>query len=1028
MKRLLAAVGAWLFTVSMALAQIPPGVIGMNYGGDPTITTGFPYATGVYPVYTTFDRIYDSIHGVTAHTTWWSTLNPTAGNYLFTTLLDPILAAEAARGKTTEYTLSGVPAYVNGSQKVSGGTQLTQFGAFLTAMMTHVAGNHQCFGYFSIWNEANQPSTYWTGTASELAALAAVAYPIIKASCPNTVVLTPSVTSGVDSGSSPFPNGPFQYLAAYLAAGGAAVTDACNAHGYPEVPSLQTANPSVTLDPFLLVNTITSLKAICAAAGLSVSSYLDEGYACSDPASTTFPANTNAYAACQASQLVISAMSGIKSYANSFFGDGCTIPFCGNEYAARGPLKLTTAGLMKRNLVSWFSGATVSSAFTRTLGTNLITVAPNDASVATGALGGSTGVGCASPPGGTGSLPVGASPWALSASASIAGGLSYYVAGDGTSGGLPYIDTRVCGTDGSGAHADLIRMNNFTGAATQGQNVVIAACLGLVTGTLNGISEIDLFLQEFAAGPSALPDFMSQGQIQPVSTTIVPITQQCYQTRYVVRGATAAFIVPSIVIRHYGSIAIDATFRVANPHLDVNATHWSGVVTKPGGYSGTIVADASGAGTITAPSGTVDYRDIYGNVRRASAGQTIRFEGNAPILIESVLPKAWLPGVVNAFVVAPSMGGSDSFPGTITQPFATLPKCHAAMQASSTTKLCYIRGAVTAARWNDTVSAMGSNETWRNYPGDPPYSTNITITGAFNPHQIGCTSCSNLTIYGLVINGTGNAFNLFGFFSANNVFIRDNHITNTSTQGTMSCFNWNNFYVQGNAFVASTTSTANFLSCPLTDGLTHTALNLTDNTFNGSDRIAVELQSQNGEILTNSHVDRNTFTNWGGGLTGDGSAQGCISWVGSTSASNSQNTLYGNQCLLSGSTNSTVGGYEIGLSNTLLANNVTVGVAYAFTLAAAANSSLQNNNVTIPIANTAANPTGPLFYGRNGGGGEWVGTNTVTGSSTNSVTGCTGSTASPPPVSPGYCGIFPAPTYGAAPPSASYLPSPVWSQ
>lgn len=1023
MKRLLAALLALLW-LAPALAQVSPIIVGTNIGGDPTITTGFPYATGPVPYQTNFVRVYDAIRGSTAHATWWSTLNPTAGNYTFAANLDPILNTLASRNQASEYTLSGVPTYVNASQKVVGSTQLTQFTTFLTAMMSHVAANHRCFGYFSLWNEVNQPSTFWTGTAADMAALSAAAYPVIKAACPQTTVLSSSTTSGVDTGASPNPNGPFQYLNAYLAACATGCFDAVNVHGYPQVPSLQTSNTSVMYAPELLANTVTNAKSVAVANGFSSIIYLDEGYACSDPASTTFPANTLVYAMCQATQLVIAASAGVRAYADNFFGDGCAIPACGNEFAPSGPLKLTPSGLAKRNMVSWFSGATFSTPFARAQGANLITVPPNDASVATGNIGGSGGGGCPSPPAGTGSLPVSTSSWGLSATASIAGGMSYYVVGTAAT---PSIDVRECGTDASGANSDSIRMNNFTGAATVGQNVVISACLGLAAGTLNGIQEIDLQINEYAAGPTYANEFMVQGQIQPVSTTIVPITQQCFETRYVMHAPTAAFAVPYILIKHYGSIAIDATFRIGKPHLDVNATRWSGVITKAGGYTGTIAEDASGAGTITAPAGTVDWRDIFGNVHKASSGNTIPLTG-APILIESVAQKVWLPGTVNAFFLAPGMGGSDSFAGTITQPFATLPKCHTAMQASSTKKTCYVRGAVTAARWNDTVGAMGSNETWRNYPGDAPYSTNITITGAFNPHQIGCTSCSNLTIYGLVINGTGNANNLFGFFSANNVFVRDNHITNTSTQGTMSCFNWNNFYVQGNAFVASTTSTANFLSCPLTDGLTHTALNITDNTFNGSDRIAVELQSQNGEILTNSHVDRNTFTNWGGGLTGDGSAQGCISWVGSTSASNSQNTLYGNQCLLSGSTNSTVGGYEIGLSNTLLSNNVTVGVAYAFTLAAAANSSLQNNNVTVPIANTAANPTGPLFYGRNGGGGEWVGVNIVTGTSTNSVTGCTGATGSPPPVSPGYCGIFPAATYGAAPPSASYSPSPVWNQ
>ncbi len=277
----------------------------------------------------------------------------------------------------------------------------------------------------------------------------------------------------------------------------------------------------------------------------------------------------------------------MSAYANSFFGDGCVNQTaCGNEFVSSPSyLNLTKAGLAKRQIVSWLSGATFVTPYARTVGTNLITVAPNDSSVATGIIGGAGGSGCPSPPAGTGSLPTG---WALSATASIAGGMSYYVVADGTSGGLAYQDDRLCGTDTGGANFDQIRMNNFSGAATVGQNVVISACLGLAAGTLNGIQEIDLQINEYAAGPSYANQFMVQGQIQPVSTTTVPIASQCFQTRYVMQASNAAFAVPYVLIKHYGAVPIDATIRIAAPRLEVNATQWSGTITKSGGYQAVI--------------------------------------------------------------------------------------------------------------------------------------------------------------------------------------------------------------------------------------------------------------------------------------------------------------------------------------------------------------------------------------------------------------------------------------------------------
>lgn len=1007
MRRLLAAIGAWLFTLSTALAQIPPGVVGMNYGGDPTITTGFPYATGVYPVYTTFDRIYDAIHGVTAHTTWWSTLNPSAGVYNFTTLLDPILATEASRGKITEYTLSGVPAYVNGSQKVSGGTQLTQFGTFLTAMMTHVAANHQCFGYFSLWNEVNQPSTYWTGTPAELAALSAVAYPIIKASCPHTVVLTPSVTSGVDNTSSPSPNGPYQYFYAYIAACLTNCFDALNVHGYPSVPSLQTANTAIFYAPELLANNITNAKAVGAANGLTQSLYLDEGYACSDPASTSFPANTNAYAGCQATQLVIAAFAGVKSYANSFFGAGCTIPACGNEYASRGPLKLTTAGLMKRNLVSWFSGATVSTPFIRTLGTNLITVPPNDASVATGNIGGAGGGGCPTPPAGTGSLPVGASPWGLSATASIAGGMSYYVVGTGPT---PYIDVRLCGTDTSGANSDSIRMDNFTGAATVGQNVVIAACLGLAAGTLNGIQEVDLQINEYATGPTYANQFMVQSQIQPVSTTLVPITSQCFQTRYVMTASNAAFAVPYILIKHYGSIAIDATFRIGSPHLDVNSTFWSGVITKSGGYSATIAEDASGSGSITAPAGTVDYRDIFGNVRRASVGQTIHLT-NAPVLIESILPKAYLPGTVNAFFVAPSMGGNDSFAGTISKPFATLNKCHTAMQASITIKACYVRGPVTTASW-----VIASNEHYYAYPGDPAGSAIVNGTASRMGANVnnGTNGSSNITIKGLVLNGSATDGNgMLEFDTGSGVNLWANTYTVSGAEQAIVLFNPQSTNVQGGTFTAPGNNSVNMVSVISTDGITQQNVVLSDFTTVGSDRFVVEWIFTVAAAMRNSHLDRISASGFHG-TTGFG----CISWVGSTLAGSTGNTGYGNTCTNTAANTELLVGMEVSVANTTFQANTLNYLPFAMSISQIPGGAILDNLI---VMSTIFTPGGQGAFTQGGTyapSSEWIGDDTISGAAgINVVTGCVAGTT-------GYCTLGHG-AYGAQP--TLYSPSPVYT-
>jgi hypothetical protein len=94
---------------------------------------------------------------------------------------------------------------------------------------------------------------------------------------------------------------------------------------------------------------------------------------------------------------------------------------------------------------------------------------------------------------------------------------------------------------------------------------------------------------------------------------------------------------------------------------------------------------------------------------------------------------------VTAFFVATN--GSDSYPGTLSQPFATLGMCQSAMRTSSTTKTCYIRAGTytgsgigyntftaTANGFSVTealyLTSSDNGETWSYYPPDG-YNTAI---------------------------------------------------------------------------------------------------------------------------------------------------------------------------------------------------------------------------------------------------------------------------------------------------------------
>lgn len=1011
MRRLsLLGLGA-LFWSCAATAQVPLGFVGMNYGGDPTVAPGNNgYNTGVYPNFSRFDRVYDALAngGVTPHATWWSTLQPSNTTPTWTTL-DAILSAEAAQHRAVEYTFSGVPSWVKGSQSLTTSGDRTNYTNFISAMFSHIAGDNQCFAFYSHWNEVNQPSIYWVSTAANLALATSLAYPIIKAACPHTVVLSPSITSGVDSGSSPNPDGPFQYLNDYLAAAPTA-QDAINVHGYPMGYFSQTTDNTLRFQPENIINIITNARAVAAANSLSaLPLYIDEGYGLADPASTSEPANTAAYAQAQAAQLLIAASEAVVSYANSFWGAGCLSPStaCGNEYVYAASAHLTKTGRAKRAVGAWLSGATFSTPIFRAQGANLITKAPNDGTVATGLLAGSGGAGCPSPPVGTASLP---STWALSATASVAGGMSYYVVGTGTSGGKAYLDLRICGTDTSGANSDLVRMDNFTASAAQGDDVVLASCLGVSAGDLTGVSETNLQINEYTSVPAYANEFMSLSAILPVSTASLGVASQCYQTRYTMKAATAAFAEPYIVVKHYQNVAIDVTLRVAAPHLDNGAVKWSGVITKTSGYSATLAWLANGTGTITAPSGTTDWRDIQGGVHLAGAGDSIPLT-QSPILIENTLPTAYLPAQsAPGFVVSPTTpGASDSNPGTAARPFATLNKCNTAMVATPAQRICYIRGVVS------TTSFHVSLGTWTIYPGDPAGSAIINLSasrsGANAANGIGSTA--GATIKNLVFNGTATDGNGMFEFDSSSINFWGNTVTLSGAEQALVLFNPQNTKVQGGAFTAPGNNSTNMMSVISTDGITQQNVVLSDFTTVGSDRFVVEWIFTSSAAMRNSHLDRITASGFHG-TTGFG----CISWVGSTLAGSTGNTAYGNTCTNTAANTELLVGMEVSVANTTFQANTINYLPFATSISQIPGGAILNNVI---VMSTIFTPGGQGAFTQGGTyapSSEWIGTNTITGSvGTNAVVGCVAGTT-------GYCTLGHG-AYGAQP--TLYSQSPVYT-
>ena len=103
---------------------------------------------------------------------------------------------------------------------------------YVTTVMKHYNGKTAPHvAYYEIWVEASN-TKFWTGTVSQMLALAQAAYPIVK--CDTTSqVITPSVV---------WMNG-VKFMTEYLEAGGGSYADGLSFHGYPSQTGPGTLKP-----------------------------------------------------------------------------------------------------------------------------------------------------------------------------------------------------------------------------------------------------------------------------------------------------------------------------------------------------------------------------------------------------------------------------------------------------------------------------------------------------------------------------------------------------------------------------------------------------------------------------------------------------------------------------------------------------------------------------------------------------------------------------------------------------------------
>jgi len=177
---------------------VPVSFFGLVYQ---TYPNGYPTTSPAPSVGYSIYRIHDH-QGSDGNWVVWGNQNPSNGVYDWTQL-DAIINPLYAQGKRVWYTLCGCPTWaakpanqataglygINGS--FSAPNDMAYLSAFVTALMTRYRGK---ITYLEIWNEPayDNSSSFFKGTATEMAQMARAVYQAAKAADPSVTVMSPS--------------------------------------------------------------------------------------------------------------------------------------------------------------------------------------------------------------------------------------------------------------------------------------------------------------------------------------------------------------------------------------------------------------------------------------------------------------------------------------------------------------------------------------------------------------------------------------------------------------------------------------------------------------------------------------------------------------------------------------------------------------------------------------------------------------------------------------------------------------------
>lgn len=210
-----------------------------------------------------------------------------------------------------------------------------------------------------------------------------------------------------------------------------------------------------------------------------------------------------------------------------------------------------------------------------------------------------------------------------------AAGLTTNVIATGTQNGISYIDVQITGTS-SGTTYQLAYESGTQIAASYGQTWTQASFVALVGGTLTNVTTIRVQENENTSGGSFVSSHFGSDFSGTIPSSLNSSSRQ--QVSATLTGTTTGAILPIITVLVNNSSAVNVTFRIGWPQLELNpnvnstvaaaAVATGGTVCVPGTDTFTIVG---GVGTAATVSGTVTGGILGGALTVVTPGSYTTF-------------------------------------------------------------------------------------------------------------------------------------------------------------------------------------------------------------------------------------------------------------------------------------------------------------------------------------------------------------------------------------------------------------------